>query len=131
MLVTPTQIRLLILFLAGFLYFIFRLCLHGWSIDIYSWSVLYSNRVLFTDHVFPGDPNKLFAALVGLVPTYFDQPILFPLISAAFGSATCLAVYELILLPGRDSAAQDRRIEPLALLPEVKKYNEPTAKQVA
>lgn len=101
MLVTPTQIRLLILFLAGFLYFIFRLCLHGWSIDIYSWSVLYSNRVLFTDHVFPGDPNKLFAALVGLVPTYFDKPILFPLISAAFGSATCLAVYELILLLGR------------------------------
>ena len=95
---TNTQIRLLILFLAGFFYFVFRLYLHGWSLDVYSWAVLYSNRVLFADHVFIGDPNKLFEALVGLLPAYFDKPILFPLISAAFGSAICLAVYELILL---------------------------------
>lgn len=95
---THFQIRFLILFLAGFFYFIFRWALHGWAIDIYSWAVLHSNLVLFTDHTFPGDPNKLFAALAGLVPAYLDQPYLFPLISAAFGSATCLAVYELVLL---------------------------------
>ena len=95
---THTQIRLLILFLAGFFYFVFRWALHGWAIDIYSWAVLHSNLVLFTSHIFPGDPNKLFAALAGLIPAYLDQPYLFPLISAAFGSATCLAVYELILL---------------------------------
>jgi hypothetical protein len=96
--VTHTQARFLILFLAGFFYFIFRWVLHGWSIDIYTWNVLYSNLVLFEEHVFTGDPNKLFEALVGLIPAYFDQPYLFFLISAAFGSATCLAVYELILL---------------------------------
>lgn len=74
------------------------MALHGWSIDIYSWGVLYSNLVLFTDHTFLGDPNKLFEALAGLFPAYFNQPYLFPLISAAFGSTICLAVYEFILL---------------------------------
>ena len=75
----------------------FRWALHGWAIDIYSWAVLHSNLVLFEDHAFPGDPNKLFAALAGLVPAYLDQPYLFPVISAVFGSLTCLAVYELII----------------------------------
>ena len=76
--------------------------LHGWAIDIYSWAVLHSNLVLFSDHAFPGDPNKLFEALVGLIPAYLNQPYLFPLISAALASAMCVAIYELILLLTRD-----------------------------
>jgi len=96
-LVTHTRTRFFILLSAGFFYFMFRWALHGWAIDIYTWAVLHSNLVLFADYTFPGDPNKLFAALAGLIPAYLDQPYLFPVISAVFGSATCVAVYELTL----------------------------------
>lgn len=96
--VTPqARIRIPVLFLAGFLYFVFRIYLHDWYIDTDAWGFIHYGQVLLQEGVFVADSNKLLVDLVGLIPAYLDCPILFPLITAVFGSAACLALYELIL----------------------------------
>ena len=90
-------IRIPVLFSAGFFYFVFRIYLHDWSIDTDAWGFIYYGHILMSEGVFVAESNKLLVDLVGMIPVFFNNPALLPLITGAIGSATCLALYEIVL----------------------------------
>jgi len=89
-------IRLPILFALPLAYFLFRMEQYGLSIDTDEWGILNASRQILAGNLFAGNPNKTLALLLGLIPVYFDQPILFPILTSIIGAATCLVVYLLV-----------------------------------
>ncbi|UCD10462.1 MAG: hypothetical protein JSU88_07085, partial [Nitrospinaceae bacterium] len=78
-------------------YFFFRLWQYGLSIDSDEWGILNASREILRGNLLAGDPNKTLELLLGIVPVYFDEPLLFPVLTSLIGAGACLAVYLLVL----------------------------------
>jgi len=85
--------RLPILFTAALACFYLRIRQYGLSLDPDEWGILNAGREILRGNFFAGDANKTLELLLALIPVYFDQPLLFPLLTSLFGAGACLAVY--------------------------------------
>ncbi len=89
-------IRLPILFALPLAYFLFRIGQYGLSIDTDEWGILNASRQILSGNYLAGDPNKTLELVLGLIPAYFNRPMLLPILTSIIGAATCLAVYLLV-----------------------------------
>lgn len=89
-------IRLLVLFAVPLGYFLLRIRQYGLSIDTDEWGILNASRSILRGNLLAGDPNKTLELVLGMIPAYFEMPLLFPVLTSLIGAGTCLVVYLLV-----------------------------------